>query len=128
MEILSVIEAVAAVLFGGGFLALLQWLATRKSDKKKASAEADQADVETQKQQIDLGATFMEKMFEMTQKSLNFSEQASIQNTHLLDDIRKLTAEVGQIVRFLDGPYQNFKDGKTPKVEDETTPTETTEG
>lgn len=97
MEILSIVELILGVLFGGGVLALLQWLYTRKSEKKIAKENAEQADIQTQEKQIDLGSKYLEQVYEIVQKSLAFNEQNSIQNSHLLDDVRNLTSSIGKL-------------------------------
>lgn len=134
MEILSIVELILGVLFGGGVLALLQWLYTRKSEKKIAKENAEQADIQTQEKQIDLGSKYLEQVYEIVQKSLAFNEQNSIQNSHLLDDVRNLTSSIGKlqdnitnmeselkpikenvsdIIEYLDGDFDTWLKNKT---------------
>lgn len=125
--------SIISLILGGGLLKLFQWLNTKNQEKHKANADVEKAEAEADKAQLDVVADYNAKsmelitaVYENVKQSLQFNEQNSIQNSHLLDDVRAMKNmmsennnrlddienEQSTIVEYLNGEYMNFKKKK----------------
>ena len=116
--------------FGGTSLigvvtTIVFWRKTKRKEEaatQVAEAEADQSNIETQKQKIELGNKYMEdtlKMVEMVKQSLDRGEGNQEKIMEKLDEhgkkldliderVDKQDARLADIVTYLNGDFQEF--------------------
>lgn len=99
----------------GIFEAVRYWRENKRLKAAEAgTAEADtsKAQTEAQKEKMELGDMYLEKVMELTEKSY----QATLKNnddilsttTKLASKIDSVSSEVQSIVRYLNGEYQDY--------------------
>ena len=108
----TVITSIVTVIFGGGIGALF----LIRYNRSKAKTEARSASNKEQEERIDLGDKYVNHMLEMMQKIYATTTLTESSNKDLLVSMDELNRglgevrdEVASIVKYLNGPYQEFK-------------------
>lgn len=124
IDLTTIIVAIIGILTSGGIGALI----TMKYTRYKAKIEVKSDDNKEQSERIDLGSKYVDNMLQMLEKiqeaqtknTLLYNEKTTESNEAIQSLTRKLTEvhddlvgvkdEVTNIVNYLNGGYQKYKD------------------
>ena len=119
-------EILIGLFSGTSIFGVFEAIRYRRENKRLKAAEAGTAEADTskaqteaQKEKMELGDMYLEKVMELTEKSY----QATLKNnddilsttTKLASKIDSVSSEVQSIVKYLNGEYQDYLRRKKPK-------------
>lgn len=110
-------------LLGGTTVAsTVQSIRYRKQNKKLKENEVKVSDVDTQRQQMDLGEDYLKKVMELSELNYKATLKNGTDNSEIIAEIKKLSDRVGDIEGCLNGTLAKYKKdkAKTPKPKKET--------
>lgn len=115
-------EIIVALLSGTTVASIVEAIRFRKQNKamkdseaKQAESGAEQSDIETQKQKIDLGNKFMQESLAMMETIKQYQESGNRDTKEMMADIKELKMQnkkqdglLTDIVNYLNGDFQKY--------------------
>lgn len=116
-------EIMMALLGGTSVLGIVQAVKYRKQNKALKENEVKMSDVDTQRQQMDLGEDYLKKVMELSELNYKATLKNGTDNTEIIAEIKKLSDRVGDIEGCLNGTLAKYKKdkAKTTKPKKEAT-------
>ena len=105
-------EIMMAILGGTSVLGIAQAIRYRKQNKKLKENEVKVSDVDTQRQQMDLGEDYLKKVMELSELNYQATLKNGTDNSEIIAEIKKLSDRVGDIEGCLNGTLTNYKKEK----------------
>lgn len=113
------------IVFGGtSVVAVVAWLYFRKENKRLKQNEVKVSDVDTQRQQMDLGEDYLKKVMELSEMNYKATLKNGTDNSEIIGEVKRIGKKVDDIEGYLNGDFQaylkqkNAKPRPKPKKED----------
>lgn len=102
------LEIVTILLGGTSVVSVVQLILTSKENKQLKQNEVKQSDISEQKERIDLGVIFINKVKEIYDK-------LDMNQNDLLTKLDGIESTVSDIVTYLDGDFHNWQKNRNTK-------------
>ena len=97
------------IVFGGtSVVAVLAWLYFRKENKRLKQNEVKVSDVDTQRQQMDLGEDYLKKVMELSELNYQATLKNGTDNTEIIEEVKKIGRKVEDIEGYLNGDFKKY--------------------
>lgn len=106
------------IVFGGtSVVAVVAWLYFRKENKRLKQNEVKVSDVDTQRQQMDLGEDYLKKVMELSELNYKATLKNGTDNSEIIGEVKRIGKKVDDIEGYLNGDFQAYlkKKNKTTK-------------
>lgn len=105
-------EIILALLSGTTVASVVEAIRFRKQNKELKTIEVKKADVESQREQMDLASDYLAKVKELSELNYQATLKNGTDNGQIIDEIKKLSERVGDIEGCLNGKLANYKKEK----------------
>ena len=105
-------EIILALLSGTTVASVVEAIRFRKQNKELKTIEVKKADVESQREQMDLASDYLAKVKELSELNYQATLRNGMDNGQIITEIKKLADRVGDIEGCLNGKLVNYKKEK----------------
>ena len=109
MDWTSIIIALLSGTTVGGIFEAIRY---RKQNKELKNIEVRKADVESQREQMDLASDYLAKVKELSELNYQATLKNGTDNGTIIEEIKKLSDRVGDIEGCLNGKLTKYKEEK----------------
>lgn len=109
-------EIIIALLGGTSVLGIVQAVRYRKQTKQLKENEVKLSDVDTQREQMNLGEDYLKKVMELSELNYKATLKNGTDNTEIIKEVKELKGTVGDIVTYLNGDFQQHLADKATKT------------
>ena len=107
MEWTSIILALLSGTTVGGIFEAIRY---RRQNKELKMIEVKKADVESQREQMDLASDYLAKVKELSELNYQATLKNGMDNGEIITEIKKLSERVGDIEGCLNGQLKDYKE------------------
>lgn len=103
------ISEILNIVFGGtSVVAIIGWLVYRKQNKRLKDNEVKVSDVDTQRQQMDLGEDYLKKVMELSELNYQATLKNGTDNNEIIEEVKKIGRKVEDIEGYLNGDFKTY--------------------
>lgn len=101
------------IVFGGtSVVAVVAWLYFRKENKRLKQNEVKVSDVDTQRQQMDLGEDYLKKVMELSELNYKATLKNGTDNSEIIGEVKRIGKKVDDIEGYLNGDFKAYLKNK----------------
>jgi 1-aminocyclopropane-1-carboxylate deaminase/D-cysteine desulfhydrase-like pyridoxal-dependent ACC family enzyme len=101
-------EIILALLSGTTVASIVEAIRYRRQNKELKNIEVKKADVESQREQMDLASDYLAKVKELSELNYQATLKNGTDNGQIIDEIKKLTKRVADIEGCLNGKLKDY--------------------
>lgn len=103
---------IIALLSGTTLGGIVEAIRFRKQTKELKTIEVKKADVESQREQMDLASDYLTKVKELSELNYQATLKNGMDNSKIITELKRLSERVGDIEGCLNGKLANYKKEK----------------
>lgn len=120
MDWTSVILALLSGTTVGGIFEAVRY---RRQNKRLKENEVKASDIDTQRQQMELGEDYLKKVMELSELNYQATLKNGTDNSEIIGEVKKIVRKVDDIEGYLNGGFKDYmKNKETMKLVDEDQP------
>lgn len=103
-------SVILALLSGTTVASVVEAIRYRKQTTELKNIEVKKADVESQREQMDLASDYLAKVKELSELNYQATLKNGMDNSEIITEIKKLSERVGDIEGCLNGTLKDYKE------------------
>ena len=99
---------IIALLSGTAVASIVEAIRYRKQNKELKNIEVRKADVESQREQMDLASDYLAKVKELSELNYQATLKNGTDNSEIIGEVKKIGRKVDDIEGYLNGGFQDY--------------------